>query len=74
VALAHHVSPLWETVIEGAEAQRIVEIAALRGETTVPLLDALAATAQGHIIDPLPEFDPSEHERRISGRYVFHGT
>jgi cephalosporin hydroxylase len=68
--------PFWETVvapiIEAAEARRIVEIGALRGETTVLLLDALAPNSEIHVIDPLPEFDPGEHERRFPGRYVFH--
>jgi cephalosporin hydroxylase/glycosyltransferase involved in cell wall biosynthesis len=50
----------------------VVEIGALRGETTELLLDALPRDAQLHVIDPLPQFDPSEHERRFGGRYVFH--
>lgn len=68
--------PFWEKVvapvIEAAGAKKIVEIGALRGETTVLVLDALGPEAEFHVIDPLPEFDPSEHERRFPGRYIFH--
>src|ERR1700693_4108779 len=52
--------------------ERVVEIGALRGDTTVSLLDSLGADAQLHVIDPAPQFDPSEHARRFAGRYVFH--
>jgi hypothetical protein len=52
--------------------ERVVEIGALRGETTTSLLDSLGATAQLHVIDPVPQFDPEEHARRFAGRYVFH--
>jgi hypothetical protein len=68
--------PLWDPVIEPilrtAGAQRVVEIGALQGETTVKLLDLLGEGAEVHVIDPLPQFDPSEHERRFPGRYHFH--
>ena len=68
--------PFWEKVvapvIEAAGAKRIVEIGALRGENTVLVLESLGPDAEFHVIDPLPEFDPSEHERRFPGRYVFH--
>src|SRR5882762_1215141 len=68
--------PFWKTVIEpimrASGARRVVEIGALRGETTVLALDALVADAELHVIDPLPEFDPAEHEQRFPGRYVFH--
>ena len=59
-------------VIEAAGARRIVEVGALRGENTERMLDRLGADVELHVIDPLPEFDPSEHERRFAGRYVFH--
>ena len=36
------------------------------------MLDHLGPDAELHVIDPLPSFDPAEHERRFPGRYVFH--
>ena len=50
----------------------MVEIGALRGETTVRLLELLGPDAELHVIDPVPTSTPSEHERRFPGRYVFH--
>ncbi len=68
--------PFWEKavwpLIQAARARRIVEIGALRGETTVLMLETLGDEAELHVIDPVPEFDPSEHERRFPGRYIFH--
>ena len=68
--------PLWNTVVEpvlsAAGAKRVVEIGALRGDTTVRLLDLLGPESELHVIDPLPTFDPEEHSRRFPGRYVFH--
>ena len=68
--------PFWKAVIEpalvAARAQRVVEIGALRGETTVHLLELLGPKAELHVIDPVPIFDPSVHEERFPGRYVFH--
>jgi hypothetical protein len=68
--------PLWDKVIaptlEAAAARRVVEIGAFQGETTVKLLDLLGPEAELHVIDPVPRFDPSEHERRFPGRYHFH--
>ena len=68
--------PFWATVIEpliaASGAQRIVEIGALRGETTALMLESLGPEAELHVIDPVPAFDPAEHERRFPGRYVFH--
>jgi hypothetical protein len=68
--------PFWETVIEpliaASGAKRIVEIGALRGETTALMLESLGPAAELHVIDPVPAFDPAEHERRFPGRYVFH--
>jgi hypothetical protein len=52
--------------------ERVVEIGALRGDTTASLLESLGAEAQLHVIDPVPQFDPEEHARRFAGRYVFH--
>ncbi len=68
--------PFWDLaiwpVIKAARARRVVEIGALRGETTVLMLDALAPDSEIHVIDPVPAFDPSEHEQRFPGRYHFH--
>ena len=60
------------TVIEAAEARRVVEVGALRGDNTVQMLERLGADVELHVIDPVPAFDPTEHERRFRGRYVFH--
>ncbi len=68
--------PFWAKFIEplifAADAGRIVEIGALRGETTALMLESLGPDAELHVIDPVPAFDPAEHERRFPGRYVFH--
>ena len=68
--------PLWDVaiapVLHAAGARRVVEIGALRGETTVRMLDDLGADAELHVIDPVPQFDPTEHERAFAGRYHFH--
>ncbi len=68
--------PFWDLVIapviESMGAKRIVEIGALRGDTTTRMLDRLGPDTELHVIDPVPEFDPSDHEARFPGRYVFH--
>jgi cephalosporin hydroxylase len=68
--------PFWERVIwpvlQAAHADRIVEIGALRGETTALMLERLGPETELHVIDPIPEFDPAEHEKRFPGRYIFH--
>jgi cephalosporin hydroxylase len=68
--------PFWEPLIaplvKRSAANRIVEVGALRGETTVRMLEDLGPGAELHVIDPLPQFDPGEHERRFPGQYVFH--
>ena len=68
--------PFWDLaiqpVLQAVGARRIVEIGALKGDTTTRMLDGLSADAELHVIDPFPEFDPSEHERRFPGRYIFH--
>ena len=68
--------PLWDVaiapVLEAIRAKRVVEIGALRGETTSRMLDRLGPDAVLHVIDPVPEFDPREHEREFRGRYIFH--
>jgi hypothetical protein len=70
------VFPFWEPVvrplIDAARPRRVVEIGALRGDTTLSLLESLGADAELHVIDPVPQFDPAEHETRFPGRYVFH--
>jgi len=50
----------------------VVEIGALRGDTTMSLLQSLGASTRLHVIDPVPQFDPAEHEQRFRGQYVFH--
>lgn len=68
--------PLWNTVIapvlEAAEARRVVEIGALRGENTKQIIDRLGPQTELHVIDPAPDFDPTEHQERFGGQYVFH--
>lgn len=68
--------PYWEDVIapliDSVQARRVVEIGALRGDTTVRMLRRLGADVELHVIDPVPQFDPAEHERAFPGRYVFH--
>jgi cephalosporin hydroxylase len=68
--------PLWEDVIarviDAVGARRIIEIGALRGETTTRMLKRLGPECELHVIDPEPQFDPGEHERALPGRYHFH--
>ncbi|MEQ1785434.1 MAG: CmcI family methyltransferase [Acidimicrobiales bacterium] len=68
--------PLWESaiapVLAAARARRVVEIGALRGETTTLMLDFLGPEAVLHVIDPAPNFDPTAHEQNFEGRYRFH--
>jgi cephalosporin hydroxylase len=68
--------PFWDNVVlpvlTAAGAKRIVEIGALRGDTTVRMLEGLGPNAELHVIDPVPAFDPTEHEQRFGGKYVFH--
>src|SRR6478735_6291288 len=68
--------PLWDVaiapVLHAIRARRVVEIGALRGETTVKMLKDLGPDAELHVVDPVPDFDPSEHEREFAGHYYFH--
>jgi cephalosporin hydroxylase len=68
--------PFWDRVVwpilQAAEARRIVEIGALRGDTTALMLERLGPDTELHVIDPVPEFDPGLHEARFPGRYIFH--
>jgi cephalosporin hydroxylase len=68
--------PLWDVaiapVLHAADVRRVVEVGALRGETTVKMLHDLGPEAELHVIDPVPDFDPREHEREFPGRYYFH--
>jgi len=59
-------------VLPAARARRVLEIGALRGETTERMLDDLGPDAELDVIDPEPAFDPSAHERGFKGRYRFH--
>ena len=36
------------------------------------MLEKLGPETELHVIDPIPEFDPAEHEQRFPGRYIFH--
>ena len=68
--------PLWDVAIapllRAARVKRVVEIGALRGETTIKMLKDLGPEVELHVIDPVPDFDPTEHEKEFPGRYVFH--
>jgi len=68
--------PLWDAaiapVLRAARPRRLVEIGALRGETTSLTLDFLEPDAEFHVIDPAPGFDPTESEQRFSGRFFFY--
>ena len=68
--------PFWDIVIaplvRAVAPSCVVEIGALRGGTTLSLLESLGADTRLHVIDPVPQFDPAEHEQRFRGQYVFH--
>lgn len=68
--------PFWKPVVapivKAVDARKVVEIGALRGETTKLMLGDLDPTAELHVIDPAPAFDPDEHRAAFGGRYVFH--
>jgi cephalosporin hydroxylase/GT2 family glycosyltransferase len=68
--------PLWDDVVapvvEAVDPRRIIEIGALRGETTIRMLGRLESSCELHVIDPEPQFDPAEHARAFPGRYHFH--
>jgi cephalosporin hydroxylase len=68
--------PFWNLaiapVLEAARAQRIVEIGALRGDNTDQILERLGPNSELHVIDPVPQFDVHEYERKHGGQYVFH--
>jgi cephalosporin hydroxylase len=68
--------PLWDDVIapviDAVAPRRIVEIGALRGETTTRMLKRLGSECELHVIDPEPQFDPAEHEQAFPGRYHLH--
>jgi cephalosporin hydroxylase len=68
--------PFWEMVVapivKASRGRRVLEIGALRGETTAQMFEQLGPESELHVIDPLPQFDPAEHEAAFPGRYVFH--
>lgn len=68
--------PFWEPVIapvlEAAGARRVVEVGALRGDTTRRIVERLGPEGVLHVVDPIPGFDPRDFERDLPGRYVFH--
>jgi cephalosporin hydroxylase/GT2 family glycosyltransferase len=67
---------LWDDVvapvIDALGARRVIEIGALRGETTTRMLERLGPECELHVIDPEPQFDPAEHERAFPSHYHFH--
>jgi hypothetical protein len=65
-------TPVIAPVLAAADARRVVEIGALRGDNTRQIIDQLGPGSVLHVIDPVPGFDPSAHEREFPGRYVFH--
>jgi len=70
--------PFWEIAIapllRAVQPRRVLEIGALRGETTELLCELLGPGAELHVIDPKPQFDPDAHVERFPGRYIFHRT
>ena len=68
--------PYWDIaiapVLEASEVQRLVEIGALRGDNTRQIIERLGPGAELHVVDPAPDFDPTEHEQAFAGQYVFH--
>ena len=68
--------PLWEIavapVFEAAAPQRVLEIGALRGETTQLVLGALGPGAELHAIDPVPQFDADGWMEQNPGRFFFY--
>ena len=68
--------PFWEKVVApilgAAQAKRLVEIGALRGEQTQLIVDQLGQGHELHVIDPVPDFDPAEHRTRFGDGYHFH--
>ena len=68
--------PLWDVaiapVLAASRSRRVVEIGAERGETTTLILDLLGPDSELHVIDPVPGFDPTEHQEAFAGRYHFH--
>jgi Methyltransferase domain len=71
------VLPYWNTVIcpllVALDAGPIVEIGCARGETTAKLAELAANRGlELHAVDPAPDFDASELERRFAGHFRFH--
>ena len=68
--------PLWEIAIapifRAAAPRRVLEIGALRGETTRLALEALGPESELHAIDPEPLFDTDEEVARHPGRFFFY--
>src|SRR5690349_17524305 len=61
-----------EPLVIAAGAKRVLEIGALRGETTKRMLASMGPNAEILVIDPVPAFDPTEHEQAFPGQYIFH--
>ncbi len=65
-------TPVIAPVLTAAGARNVVEIGALRGDNTRQIIEHLGPGSVLHVIDPVPGFDPTAHEREFPGRYVFH--
>ena len=65
----------WETIIqpvaEAVNAERIVEIGALRAQNTDNIIKFGAENCVVHVIDPAPSV-PDEHWLKYGERVVFH--
>ena len=63
--------PFWDLavapILDAIGARRVVEIGALRGETTTQMLERLGPDAELHVIDPVPAFDPSRARAGLPG-------
>jgi cephalosporin hydroxylase/predicted O-methyltransferase YrrM len=68
------VFPFWDVaiapIIEAVGARRVLEIGALRGDTTRRLVEALGPDAELHVVDPTTDFDPADHD--LVGRCTVH--
>lgn len=70
------VYPFWTDVIqplvEAADARRIVEIGALKGENTIQMISDLPTAAELHVIDPAPAFGAEFERLESNARFVLH--
>jgi len=68
--------PLWDIAVapifDAASPRRVLEVGALRGETTRLVLAALGPESELHAVDPAPQFETDEWEAQHPGRFFFH--